>query len=39
MVRYGEVGAREVIDRYVVSGADKVKNVVAVVGGEVHELC
>lgn len=33
MVRYGQVGAGEVVNRYVFSGADKVKNVATVVGG------
>lgn len=38
VVRYGEVGAAEV-KRNVVGGADKLKNVAAVVGGEVYVLC
>lgn len=36
--RYGEVGDGEVVNRYVVGGADKVKNVAAVLGGEVGKF-
>lgn len=38
VVGYGGVGAGKVVNRNVVSGVDKVKNVAVVVGGEVYVL-